>query len=97
VRLFATVGLVLHVKVLLARLEQILNDGASRSQVLPQHDCGHHQVVAVFGLVDVDMASGHGMLLRGTREYRCVAVEMAHFDIHTDSGFELDQFTGSAG
>jgi hypothetical protein len=52
------------VKVLLARLEQILNDGASRSQVLPQHDCGHHQVVAVFGLVDVDMASGHGMLLR---------------------------------
>jgi len=50
------------VKVMLARLEKVLNDSTSRSQILSQHDRRHHQVVAVFGLIDVDVASGHDML-----------------------------------
>jgi hypothetical protein len=49
-------------EVVLARLEEIVNDSASRSEILPMDDCRHHQVVTVFGLVDVDVASGHDTL-----------------------------------
>lgn len=34
----------------------------TRSLPTPQHDRGHHQVVAVLGLVDVDVARGHEIL-----------------------------------
>jgi len=59
---FTTVSFVLHVQVVLARLEKILDHSTSRGEVLSEHDGGDHHVVAVLGLIDVDVAGGHGVL-----------------------------------
>jgi hypothetical protein len=49
-------------KMMLARLQKVLYDSTSRRQIIAKHRGRHHDVIAVLGLVDVDMANGHALL-----------------------------------
>jgi hypothetical protein len=52
---FAAVFLVLHVQIALSRQEQATHDLAQSGEVRRDVDTGHEQVIALLGLIDVDV------------------------------------------